>query len=283
MKSLPRPPVILLLSLFFLFGCDVLLPSDWGKTPYPCRENDDCASGYYCEANAAADRICIPEDMPGCQGDSDCAEELDLASAYCASGTCEPWHETGFGDACSNAADCNSGLGIDQCVRFLEDDDNRYCTRACTEIGNCSNLDGDAQCMATGTINTPRACGRPAFTWGTGAECPGGNTDCDFDTVCVTFPFRDWQPVPEFVCAQPCEDDWDCPSILECGEVGSVKVCGHPDWFGFYHECTLDSDCERADTRYAICSDGRCSRSCERDTDCPFNAYCHQENYCALD
>jgi hypothetical protein len=284
MSRLNKTILILAGLAFCQTGCDVLLPSEWGSSGWPCADDGDCASGNRCEMNYSEDTMCVPKNKPECDDDFDCFNDLDIYSAYCASGTCKAWDEaTGFGDECGVNGDCDDSLGLDQCVCFWDSTDC-FCTHVCDGDDNCQ-YPGDTRCMKTGAVaTTPQACGRATFTEGNGIFCPNGNSDCEaIDSECGNFPFQDTD-----ICGTKCNSREDCPhsTTQECGPLGGVMICGHPDWFGWYVDCYDGGDtvCDVTDSKYKICREGRCTRSCDGPEDelCPSNGRCHNDGLCIL-
>ncbi|MBW1807519.1 MAG: hypothetical protein JRJ87_04945 [Deltaproteobacteria bacterium] len=276
--------IILLLAglTFCLAGCDVLLPSDWGTSGKPCNNDGDCAGGFDCDMNHSKNSMCVPGIEPECDDDFDCFNNLDIYSAYCASGHCKPWDaDTGFGDDCDQNEDCDSGLELNHCVCFWESNDC-FCTKECGSDDECS-YPGDARCMNTGVVATPKACGRAAFSEGNGILCPNGISDCEaIDTKCGNFPFQDTN-----ICGTTCSSKDDCPygESQECGPLGAVTICGHPDWFGWYVDCSTGGNtvCDVPGSLYTHCREDRCTHTCASDDDCPTIGNCHIDGFCVLD
>jgi hypothetical protein len=259
-----------LLAALACASCNVLLPADWGRSGKPCRDDSDCNKGYECEQNRAKSNYCVPTKRPSCTSDTECYNELDLASAYCGtSNVCEPWDSVhGFGDECGTNSDCDEANGL-TCICFLNDE-NCFCSPGdCDTTNDCAGETGSAVCMQTGFPTHALACGRPGFTGGVGVSCTD-NGDCESGTECVWF-----EAVAKNFCAeQECEANGDCGWQFECYN----GACAFRDWLGFNKECTIDADCPGP---YPKCPNGSCTRLCQDEDDCPAATVCQsQSGFC---
>jgi hypothetical protein len=52
-------------------------------------------------------------------------------------------------------------------------------------------------------------------------------------------------------------------------------VCGIPHWFGFWHGCSSDLQCENQYPSFQICKDNKnCTKPCAAQGDCPYMTHC---------
>ncbi len=136
----------------------------WGGASYcfdDCTDDDDCRSGYVCNAG-----VC---NLP-CSDDAECA-----GGQVCVGDRCEG---SGVGEECSTGADCEDGLS---CFRGVS---QGYCSVRCGGSGSCpvgsvcGSMMGEEWCLA--------AC-RSDLDCGDGLRCiDGGCTvPCVTDDDCI--------------------------------------------------------------------------------------------------
>ena len=223
--------------------------TDGGGAPTPCDHSGDCAASERCQL--AVD-------------DSGAALEATCAPAAGASGP---------GAACTNDADCSSGL----CV-------GNFCSALCTSANDCGadqvcrnqsvTVDGvsgafdlcitlpdlectsNDMCMADG-----RVCGEIRFAENPlKAYCALPNEGgADFGEACTGQTSRNSQCEEQLClydrCTRMCVDDTDCqgaPSGFACTDIsftggGSLRMC--------VDGCSLDGDCSDPDHLCVIGTD----------------------------
>lgn len=211
-----------------------------------CERDSQCAS-LYCVDPGDGMRRCLQP----CEGDTGMclAGEVCLAGAGTCGG-CVPRElvggiRAGLGEPCGAAADCGSGLCVD-------DDGVRYCTRACDEDTACP---GGFHCRAGQCVR-----GRLA---GIGEGCVT-NEDCGSGTFCAMQGSRSW-------CTSLCSEGAPCAEGFTCVDAGGVMVCA-PESGLVGDTCTVPGDCLSG-----TCSDaGICTRECSAELSCGTGLECRR-------
>jgi len=142
------------------------------------------AEGTYCTTRCPAG---------GCPEGYRC-EDADGVAELCVHGEPPP-PPVGLGEACESSNDCEVGLFCAQ------DDDVRFCSRACTVPGSCPE---GYRCQGRMTPTCVPEDGLP----GMGEPCAGG-TDCAESLVCGQAPVRTL-PFCTIECTGECPDGWTC-------------------------------------------------------------------------
>ena len=212
----------------------------------------DCPSNTKCVPWSSAG-VCLPDaDYTPCQTGDDCAAgefctPLPLQGEWQLACT-PPWGDGVLGDPCNDDPDngtirtCQSGICMD-----------KICSVTCIT---------DADCLPPGT-----AC--------KDGQCPDGRT-CTQDIDCGPFKCQSvsLQDNSSFnVCLRKtCNTDADCPTDYYCRPAiwsqGYSNRCEHrhSGGLGYGNLCDVRHPC----TEKALCLNGKCTKLCAEDTDCPF-------------
>jgi hypothetical protein len=241
-----RLPTLLLVVLLPLCGCDIFL-EDWGVEGAPCGELNDCQKGMICDQHI-------------------CRKSPDQVE---------------FGEKC-NPMDpppnghCGGEFG--QCVCFP--DHNCYCTRPCDGPHNCDDLSSGARCTLVDPFIYAGFCAHPQWTEGYGTMCNHGDVGC-ITGICADFPVDGLQ-----LCSVECIQG-SCPEGLMCLTAAEppVEVCGFPLWFGFWHECTNNTNCDVFPLFKQCFNNSNCTTACAGAQDCPATTRCepHTGGECVPD
>lgn len=235
-----------------------------GRCMLECRTERDCAEGEDC-VNSRCAKLWVY-----CETDEDCADGRRCMTGVCAVVTVESdpaAQKKSYGEACSSAADCASGLCLGNPAEGIG-----ACTRRCGPEEPCPQPD-ECITLAAGTdVCAKQGAGQPAAE--TGTPCPQGPQICA-SGLCVTPP----QGSP--VCTKLCAGDADCPSGYECGPVqtadGEKQVCvpAAAEGAGFGEPCSETVLC-----RSGLClTSGQCSYctiACGGSADCVAGYTCEE-------
>ena len=226
---------IVMITLLSLCGCDIFI-EDWGGEGAPCYDQADCQKGMICEQHI-------------------CRKAPD---------------ESEFGMKCQPGVQGSCKGQFGECLCFM--DGNCYCTRPCSGAHGCDDIQivgSSARCTLLNPLSLEGVCADWQWTGSYGNLCNHGDIECD-NGQCVSFPV-----VGLNVCSTVCPPD--CPEgyVCELGADPEEPTCGYAHWFGFWHACVDNSDCEVMYPAYPICKNGEnCTNPCAVQGDCPPGAYC---------
>jgi hypothetical protein len=230
-----RIPVMVLITLLPLGGCDIFLEDEGGEG-MPCWGPDDCQKGLTCEE----DHLCH-----------------------------KPPDQTPFGEKCQLEVQGSCKGEFAECVCFGGPD--CFCTRRCSNAHECDNIPGNGsviRCTLIDTLGLEGFCADWQWTSSYGNLCVPGDMECD-NGLCATFPVNGLH-----VCTTGCGA---CPEAYSCEPAvePSQGVCGLAHWFGFWHGCMNDSECNNQYPSFSICkNDQNCTKPCTGDAECPFMSHC---------
>ena len=204
------------------------------------------------------------EGMP-CYEDNDCQKGLACDADH----LCHKTPDGDFGKFCNpdNPGDC--GGVFNDCICFL--DNNCHCTRTCGDPEDCDDLplgQGGARCTLTDRLDLKPFCALPEWSNGFGNLCNGTNRGC-YNVACTHF-----EAYVHSVCSFNCTQ---CPAGTICAvpEGMEPETCGFSGWFGFWHTCGNNTECDTRFPMFPICRGNQnCTARCEHSGECPPAAHC---------
>ncbi len=236
-----------------------------GACTSACSLDNDCASGYFCDASAH------------------CAPQVALAGAcntttHCKAGNCRE---------CTSGTFCVDGLCCDGLCANGDPNDCIACNVAGNE-GHCGSRPAASACSDGNACTVGDACTGATCVPGTQTICPVPD-ECHDQGICDTF---------SGLCSNPSKTDMTpCSSDMhDCtGDSCVAGVCTHPQFNGITCRAATcrDSitllpaslcgaatglDCPGSvaqDCSPGTCAAGACSFACTVDTDCAPTGYCN--------
>lgn len=231
-----RIQAMVLVALLPLGGCDIFLDDEGGEG-MPCSEPNDCQKGFVC----ATDHLCHKT-----------SEETAFGTE------CQP----GIPDA------CKGDFGVCACFPG-----HCYCTRPCGDPHACDGIGivgSSARCTLMDPLGLEGLCADWQWTGGYGNWCIPGDTECENELLCVTFPV-DGLHVCTTTCGGGCPTEYACEPAVDPAE----GVCGIGHWFGFWHNCGSNIECENQYPSFTVCRNNQnCTRLCDSPEQCPPMSHC---------
>ncbi len=210
-----------------------------------CETDDDCASKL-CLEGAHGVRRCLS----ACTGDAG----MCLAGEVCSAGPgecggCVPAGETsgprGYGEPCSRANDCTSGICHDA-------GGTTYCSHTCSTDRDCGE---NFHCGGGMCLRGPRE--------GMGGPC-ATDLDCRMDAECVELDGSRF-------CGVECVDG-TCPPGFDCRAAADGNVCA-PSGRVLGDACSENEDCQSGLCAHTDAG-SVCTRFCDGINQCPQELEC---------